>query len=204
MLDSTGVESLHVLVTFKRPPNFPRLFRTCPSNGNNRFLFRHCLLLLAFSFTPAAPRLARPLSFSHLFGLACLLHFLFRFGCPEKLYTHICCASIAVSLCVCECARGVRVCVCLPLKVKTLTAAYLLNLPNCLALLSQPACCPTRPRALSLSIATSRLSLLYAYALFSLLRNMTYTQRVRVCVCVASLSYQATLSLAFVGTHTHR
>lgn len=112
MLDSTEVESLHVLATFKRSPNVPRLFRTCPSNGNKNGTTTTVFFFgIAFCFWPLAlpqlrpPSRSPPFGFSHLFGLACLLHFLFRFGCPEKLYTHICCASIGACLPVCVCER---------------------------------------------------------------------------------------------------
>lgn len=114
-------------------PKIPRLFRTCHNKRSFSsfffFCFWYCLLLLAFGFNPAPVSVA-PLALSRL---ACLLHFLFRFGCPEKLYTHICRASLVfyVSVCVCVsvCARtcaqvSVSVSVCLPLKVKTLRQTY--------------------------------------------------------------------------------
>lgn len=152
------------------------------------FSFRHCLLLLAFSFTPAAPRLAHLRLFSHLFGLACLLHFLFRFGCPEKLYTHICCASIGVSLCVCvwvcTCAQ-VYVCVCV-FTFESENTDCLVNLPNCLALLSMPACCPTLPRALSLSLLLRHDSRSYTHTRSSLF-YATWRIRSVCCLCVWTL-----------------
>lgn len=73
MLDSTGVESLHVLATFKRSPNVPRLFRTCPSNGNKNDTTTTVFFFgIAFCFWPLALPQLRPVSLTFVYSLTFL------------------------------------------------------------------------------------------------------------------------------------
>lgn len=118
-----------------------------------------------------------------------------------------------LAVCVCVWGECVHVCsgkcvcvyVCLPLKVKTLTAACL---PNYLALLhSLPAVLLCHALSLSLSQLLRHDSRSYTHLRSSLFYA---TWRIRsvccvfLCVDFASLSYLASLSLAFVGTHTEK
>lgn len=82
-------------------------------------------------------------------------------------------------------------------------SSCLVNLPNCLALFSQPACCPTHARSLSLYCYVTTLALIRTRALLSSTQHDVYAA-CAVCVCGLCFVVLSSYAISCICWHTHR